>query len=85
MGYFVLQQAHHSKPQECQSKAAAWKHIDCILGLTATLELQRKIHEDLERQGSSLQDLIDSVGCALLADWQERFEQSEQKMVHLEG
>ena len=51
----------------------------------ATLELQKKIHEDLERQGSALQDLIDSVGHALLADWWERFEQSEQKLVHLEG
>ena len=47
--------------------------------------MQKKIHEDLERQGSALQDPIDSVGHALLAYWWERFEQSEQKLVHLEG
>src|SRR5260370_29364670 len=83
LGYFAEQQTHHSKPQQCQLKAAARKHVDHILGLMATLDLQKKIHEDLERQGSAFQDPIDSVSCALLADWQERVEKSEAKLGHL--
>ncbi|KAF8342110.1 uncharacterized protein EI90DRAFT_3115984 [Cantharellus anzutake] len=47
-------------------------------------KLQKKIHEDLKRCGSALQDPTDSVARALLADWQERFDQSEQKLVQLE-
>ncbi|KAF8339508.1 uncharacterized protein EI90DRAFT_3012532 [Cantharellus anzutake] len=51
----------------------------------ATLDLQKRIHEDLGRQGTALQDPTDSIGHALRADWQGKFEQSERKLVHLEG
>ncbi|KAF8325311.1 uncharacterized protein EI90DRAFT_3128880 [Cantharellus anzutake] len=79
-----VSRVHRSKPQQRQSKTAAQKHIDRILSLTATVELQKKIHKDLGGCGGALQDPTDSVARALLADWQERFDQSEQKLVQLE-